>query len=169
MSVLPFPRSGRLAGIDYGTVRMGIAVCDPGRILVSPLEILGRSNAERESQFFRRLVQQERIAGFVVGLPIHCDGGESDKSRESRKFACWLAEQTERPVRLFDERFTTADAVRRLRGGGFKGNARKQRLDAVAAQILLEAFLEAARYLPEESLPGQPFDAVAGEEPGLED
>lgn len=154
-----FPQSGRLAGIDYGTVRMGIAICDPGRILVSPLEILRRSPPEQETKYFRQLVQTERIEGFVVGLPIHCDGGESDKSRESRKFAVWLQETTERPVRLFDERFTTADATRRLQAGGMSRNRRKQRLDAVAAQIVLESFLEAARYFGDEKLPGQPIDA----------
>ena len=158
---LPFPQAGRLAGIDYGTVRIGIAICDPGRILVSPLEILQRSDSAREAKFFQDLIRQERIDGFVVGLPIHCDGGESDKSRESRKFARWLVEQTGRPARLFDERFTTADAVRRLRGGGMRGARRKQRLDAVAAQILLEAFLEADRYTPDHVLPGHPLDQPA--------
>lgn len=164
-----FPDSGRLAGVDYGTVRIGIAICDPGRILVSPLEILRRSDAAKESEFFCQLVRQERIDGFVVGLPIHCDGGESDKSRESRKFALWLHEQTGRPVRLFDERFTTADATRRLRSGGLKNAKRKQRLDAVAAQILLEAFLEAARYAAAGELPGQPLQQAAEGESGLDD
>lgn len=83
---------------------------------------------------------------FVVGLPIHCDGGESQKSRECREFARWLAAATERPVRLFDERFTTADAKRRIAGGGYSRQKKKQRLDAVAALVLLESFLEASRY-----------------------
>ncbi|QEG42432.1 Holliday junction resolvase RuvX [Roseimaritima ulvae] len=164
-----FPDSGRLAGVDYGTVRIGIAICDPGRILVSPLEILRRSDTEREADFFGQLVKQERIAGFVVGLPIHCDGGESDKSRESRKFALWLHQQTGLPVRLFDERFTTADATRRLRSGGMKSAKRKQRLDAVAAQVLLEAFLEAARYAGPDELPGQSLQQAAGGGSGLDD
>ncbi|WP_153556219.1 Holliday junction resolvase RuvX [Roseimaritima sediminicola] len=166
-----FPTSGRLAGVDYGTVRVGIAVCDPGRILVSPLEVWQRSDKDRETEFFRSLVRSERLAGFVVGLPIHCDGAESEKSRESRRFARWLYEATGLPVRLFDERFTTADATRRLRAGGMKNAKRKRRLDAVAAQILLEAYLEAARYAAEDHLPGHPLDEppAARSETALED
>lgn len=83
--------------------------------------------------------------GIVVGLPIHCDGGESEKSKEAREFAKWLAAETLLPVRMFDERFTTADANRRL-GGNFTRAKKKQRVDAIAALVLLESFIEASRY-----------------------
>lgn len=154
-----FPTAGRLAGVDYGTVRIGIAVCDPGRILVSPLETRTRTDPEGDAHFFRQLARSERIAGWIVGLPIHCDGGESQKSEESRRFAAWLQQMTQLPARLFDERFTTADASRRLRAMGLnakqaKAKKSKGRLDAVAAQILLESFLEALRYRHAEDLPG---------------
>ncbi|WP_390622477.1 Holliday junction resolvase RuvX [Candidatus Laterigemmans baculatus] len=152
-----FPESGRLAAVDYGTVRIGIAICDPGRILVSPHAVHTRGRAEAEAEFFRRLAVEERVAGFVVGLPIHCDGGESPKSIEARAFARWLHELTGLPTRLFDERFTTAQAQRRLRPSKLTHKHRKQRIDAVAAQVLLEAFLEVAEYTGE--LPGQAIDA----------
>ncbi len=141
-----FPLKGRVAAIDYGTVRIGIAICDPDRILASPLDVHPAANWKDDGEYFRSLAKNERIAGFVVGLPIHCDGGESQKSKEARKFALWLAEQTELPVRLFDERFTTADANHRIAGGGYSRNKKKQRVDAIAAQVLLESFLEACRY-----------------------
>jgi putative Holliday junction resolvase len=160
MSDPSFPRTGRLAGIDYGTVRTGIAVCDPDRILVSPLEIWQRAPEPSEVRFFQELVRRERLVGLVVGLPIHCDGGESDKSREARVFARWLHATCELPVRLFDERFTTSAATQKLRASGVKGKKRKQRLDAVAAQVLLEAFLEAERY--GQRTPGQGLDDAAG-------
>lgn len=141
-----FPLTGRVAAVDYGTVRIGIAICDPDRILASPLDVHPAANWRDDGEYFRSLAKNERIAGFVVGLPIHCDGGESQKSQEARVFAVWLAEQTELPVRLFDERFTTADANHRLATGGYGRNKKKQRVDAIAAQVLLEAFLEACRY-----------------------
>ncbi len=149
-----FPRQGRLAGVDFGTVRIGIAVCDPLRILVSPLEIRQVSDPQRDAEYFRQLADREAIDGFVVGLPIHCDGGESEKSVEARRFARWLSESTEVPVRLFDERFTTSAAQSRTRGakGGGK-RSRHRRVDAIAAQVLLESYLEAAKYRDE--LPGQ--------------
>lgn len=155
---LEFPAAGRLAAVDYGTVRIGIAICDPGRLLVSPLTVHQRGTEAQNARFFQQLTAAEGIAGFVVGLPIHCDGGESQKSRESRDFARWLQQTSARPVRLFDERFTTAAATGRLRTTGYSRAGRKKRLDAIAAQVLLEAFLEAARY--HQRLPGQPTGAT---------
>src|SRR5260221_14477875 len=102
------PRTGRLAGIDYGTVRIGIAITDPAQSLASPLEILTRRDKLQDERYFRRLAEQERLAGFVVGLPGHTSGGESQKSFEAPEVAQWLAEATKLPVVLFDERYSTA-------------------------------------------------------------
>ena len=140
-----FPTSGRIAAIDYGTVRIGVAVCDPDRILASPLEVYAVRGPRHDGDYFRQMAKLERLTGFVVGLPIHCDGGESQKSRECRQFAKWLNEITGLPVRLFDERFSTATAKQRL-GGGLSRQKKKRKLDAVAALVLLESFLEACRY-----------------------
>ncbi len=154
-STLPiFPESGRVAAVDFGSVRIGIAICDPERILASPLEVHAAANWRDDGDYFRSLATAERLVGFVVGLPIHCDGGESQKSVECREFARWLADQTALPVRLFDERFTTADAKQRMAGGGYTRKKKKKRVDAVAALVLLESFLEACRY----------HDEIAGEE-----
>ena len=154
-----FPNSGRIAGIDFGTVRIGIAICDPDRILASPLEVHPADDWKNDGDYYRELVREERIVGFVVGLPIHCDGGESQKSKECREFAKWLRDETELPVRLFDERFTTADAKRRMMAGGFTRGKEKKRLDAVAALVILESFMEASRYHGETA--GEPVDAQA--------
>ena len=151
-----FPTSGRIAAFDYGTVRIGIAVCDPDRILASPLEVHPAANWRDDADYFRSLIQSERIVGIVVGLPIHCDGGESEKSKEAREFAKWLAVETSLPVRMFDERFTTADANRRL-GGNFTRAKKKRRIDAIAALVLLDSFIEACRY--RQTIAGQTLDA----------
>tara|TARA_R110002049_G_scaffold4601_5_gene32716 strand:+ start:1004033 stop:1004542 length:510 start_codon:yes stop_codon:yes gene_type:complete len=155
----PFPDSGRIASIDFGTVRIGVAVCDPDRILASPLEVHPAANWRDDGDYFRALVKSERIAAFVVGLPIHCDGGESEKSKQCREFARWLFEQTELPIRLFDERFTTAAAKQRMAGGGYTRKKKKKRVDAIAALVLLESFLEACRY--QGGVAGQRIDAKA--------
>lgn len=151
-----FPTSGRIAAFDYGTVRIGIAICDPDRILASPLEVHPAANWREDGDYFRSLTKSERIVGIVVGLPIHCDGGESEKSKEAREFARWLAAETSLPVRMFDERFTTADANRRL-GGNFTRAKKKRRVDAIAALVLLESFIEACRY--RQAVVGEPLDA----------
>lgn len=166
MSNALFPSAGRLIGVDYGTVRIGISVCDPLRILVSPLEIRNVSNQDADGRYFCELAKRELAEGFVVGLPIHCDGGESEKSRQARAFALWLHEATGLPVRLFDERFTTSAAQQRVGGGQSRKKklSRARQIDAIAAQILLESFLEAARYFGE--VPGQlPSDPATGDQP----
>ncbi len=105
-----------MAGIDYGTVRIGIAVSNPERTIASPLENYTRRSLEQDAQRFRRLVADEGIVLFVVGLPIHLDGGESQKSVEARQFGQWLAETTGVPVEFFDERFTSREAEQFLLG-----------------------------------------------------
>ncbi|WP_436717498.1 Holliday junction resolvase RuvX [Roseiconus lacunae] len=162
-----FPSTGRLAAIDYGTVRIGVAVCDPGRSLASPIEVYNVRSPKLDAKYFRELVKQERLVGLVVGLPIHCDGKESQKSQESRTFARWLHEETGLPVRLFDERFSTAAAKERLRTGSMTRKKNKKRLDAVAALVLLESFLEACRY--HGNLVGQSIDETGDGADAIED
>ena len=72
----PFPVRGRLAGVDYGHVRIGIAICDADRRIASPYETYTRSTAERDASYFRHLVQDECVTGFVVGLPVHASAAE---------------------------------------------------------------------------------------------
>jgi putative Holliday junction resolvase len=139
------PRTGRLAAIDYGSVRIGVAITDPEQQLASPLEIYNRRGAAADAAWLAQLVQREQIAGFVVGLPVHTSGRESAKSQDARRFALWVAEQTRLPVRLFDERYTTAHAEALLLEADLSRKRRKERLDKLAAQILLAAYLESSR------------------------
>jgi putative pre-16S rRNA nuclease len=141
MSSDPF-QSGRLAGIDYGTVRIGIAITDARQTLASPLENYTRRGPVADAQHFRVLAAEEAIRGFIVGLPVHLDGRESQKSREAREFGRWLEETTGVPVRYFDERFTSSEAERQLGAAELTKKKRKARLDKLAAQILLSAYLE---------------------------
>jgi putative Holliday junction resolvase len=139
------PRTGRLAGIDYGTVRIGVAITDPEQRLASPLVNYTRRGPAGDAAWLTALVAQEHIVGFVVGLPIHTSGRESEKSGEARRFGQWLAEQTSLPVCYFDERYTTAHAEALLIEAELTKKRRKERLDKLAAQILLAAYLESSR------------------------
>jgi putative Holliday junction resolvase len=133
---------GRVAGIDYGTVRVGIALSDPQRSIASPMEIYTRRNMELDAQRFCRLVREEAVTLFVVGLPVHLDGRESQKSLEAQQFGRWIAEVTGVPVDYFDERFTSADAENLLLDAKMTSKRRKKRIDMLAAQIMLSAYLE---------------------------
>lgn len=133
----------RIAGIDFGTVRIGIATADTETRLATPLENYTRRSEALDRQFFERFAKEERIGRFVVGLPVHLDGRESQKSREARAFGDWLAKVTGAPVEYFDERFTSSDAEQLLIEAGLTSKQRKERLDKLAAQIMLTAYLEA--------------------------
>src|SRR5690242_10599807 len=74
----------RIAGIDFGTVRIGIATADLEVGIASPFENYTRRSELADADYFRRLASEERIGRFVVGLPIHLHGGESQKSTEAR-------------------------------------------------------------------------------------
>lgn len=151
--------AGRLAGIDYGTVRIGVAVTDSRRTLASPYEIYHRRGSAADARYFQTLASTEKITEFVVGLPIHLDGRESQKSREARQFGQWLSETTGLPVVYFDERFTTAEADQFLGAAKLTKKQRAARRDKLAAQIILSAYLESTG-------PGEPAplddDAATG-------
>ena len=142
----------RLLGVDYGSVRIGLAVSDPEHRLASPLAVYEQRDRERDAEYFRALVEAEEIGVIVVGLPVHLDGREGQKAAESRAFGVWLAETTGLMVTFWDERFSTVEAESALWQAGLTHKKRKARRDRVAAQILLQAYLDAG--CPDESAAG---------------
>ena len=132
----------RIAAIDYGTVRLGIAISNPQQTIACPLENYTRCGREQDALRLKRLVAEESVALFVVGLPVHLSGQESQKSREARQFGQWLQQVTGVQVEFFDERFTTSQAHEILAEAQMKGKRRKERVDMLAAQIILSAYLE---------------------------
>jgi putative Holliday junction resolvase len=142
----------RLLGVDYGSVRIGLAISDPERRLASPLTVHERRGRDRDADYFRSLVSEEEVGALIVGLPIHLDGREGPKAVEARAFGAWLAETTGLPVTFWDERFSTVEAESALWQAGLTHKKRKARRDRVAAQILLQAYLDAG--CPNESTAG---------------
>src|SRR4029079_12056177 len=134
--------SVRIAGIDYGTVRIGIALADTEVGIAGPYENYTRRSAALDAEYFKALAKEERIGRFVVGLPVHLHGGESQKSIEARTFGKWLGELTGVPVEYFDERFTTSEADEILGSAKLTKKQRQARCDQLAAQIMLTAYLE---------------------------
>ena len=153
---------GRLLGVDTGTVRVGLAVSDPDRRIASPLAIYQRRGRDADARYFRELVRAEEVAGLVVGLPVHLDGREGVKAAEARAFGRWLTEATGLAVVFWDERFSTVEAEGYLLAAGLTHKRRKARRDQVAAQILLQSYLDAG--CPAERAPG-PLDGPPETEP----
>jgi putative Holliday junction resolvase len=142
-SVTALPPTGRLIGIDVGTVRVGLAVCDADRLIASPLGTYTRRSAELDADHYRKLVKAEGAVGFVVGLPVMLDGTEQTKAAESRRYGAWLAEVTGLPVAFWDERFTSALAEDALREAKVSFRKRKDKRDRIAAQMIMQAYLDA--------------------------
>lgn len=139
---MPTPRT-RLLGVDFGTVRIGLAISDPDHKVASPLETLSRRNPESDAAFFRALIEREAVGGIVLGLPVHLDGRMSPKAKEAIEFGSWLGGATGLPVRYADERFTSVEAEASLWKSGLTHRKRKERRDRVAAQMLLQGYLDA--------------------------
>ncbi len=137
-----FPTTGRIAGIDFGTVRIGVALTDAGRVLSSPHDNYTRRDELADRRYFQELARQEDLVGFVVGLPVHLSGDESEKSLEARRFGKWLAQITGLPVRYYDERFSSRQADLIMGMANTTRKKKKKSRDKLAAQILLAAFLE---------------------------
>lgn len=136
-------QKGRLLGLDYGSVRIGLAVSDPDRLVASPLATYTRRSERQDAAYFAKIVAEVEAVAIVVGLPLHSDGQESDSSRAARAFADWLKMTLGLPVALWDERFTTDIAEEALLGAKLTPRERKERRDRVAAQIMLQSYLEA--------------------------
>ena len=121
---------------------IGVALSDPGQSIASPYEIYNRGSESKDANYFKQLVSEEQVVGFVVGLPVHMSGDESQKSVEARAFGAWLTRTTGLPVDWMDERFSTAMAREVLSQSILSPKRKKARLDKIAAQILLSAYLE---------------------------
>ncbi len=148
------PSHGRLAGIDYGHKRIGIAVTDPDQVLATPWENYTRRDARLDAEYFANLVARESLVAFVIGLPIYPSGDESDKSREARRFGEWLGALTGLPIGYVDERYTTRQANQLLGEARLTRKQRQARRDMLAAQIILHSYLESPEFalLPPEEL-----------------
>lgn len=139
----PLPASGALLGIDFGTKRIGIAISDPEQTMSMPLENYTLSKPEQDAVWLRQLARGYGARGLVVGLPVHMSGDEGQKARQARQFGSWASEATGLPVAWWDERYSSAVADMRLEQSGTSRKQRRGRRDRLAAQAILQSFLDA--------------------------
>jgi len=140
------PPAGRLLAVDWGDVRIGLALSDESQILASPLDTLVRRAGKRfPMPRFLELVAQHHPVGVVVGLPLSSEGAEQASAAAAREMAETIARRTGLPVELWDERMSTARALAAIREQGGSTRGRREEVDALAAAILLQHFMEARR------------------------
>ena len=113
--------------------------------MAGALEIIPRSIPTAESRRLKQIVQEYRIAGLIVGLPVHMSGDEGGSAKLAREYGMWIAAETGLPLRFFDERYTSSIAEQILLEANLTRKKRKERLDKLAAQILLQSYLESDR------------------------
>lgn len=135
----------RLLAVDYGERRIGLAVSDPTRTIATPAgHILRRAGKRPPIAEIIRRAEAVEAGGFVLGLPLDSSGEETPRSIEVRRIAAELEKRTGLEVRLVDERFSTAAALRTIRELGGSTRGRKGDVDAMAAAILLQQVLGAS-------------------------
>ena len=138
----------RAAGIDLGTVRVGLAVSDELGLMAHPRPFLDGRDPGRLVEALVQLAQDEGIDAFVVGLPRNLSSTEGPPAKRARRFARALAEASGRAVELVDERLTTVEARARLREQGLSDRAARRRVDSAAAAVLLQSWLDARGKTP---------------------
>jgi putative Holliday junction resolvase len=140
------PDTGRLLAVDWGEVRIGLALSDETQTLATPLETLVRRRGKRfPMSRFLELVAEHAPAGVVVGLPLTGEGEEEESAVAARELAAGVAAGSGLPVELWDERMSTARALAAIREQGGRTRGRKGDVDALAAAVLLQHFLDARR------------------------
>ena len=134
------PRTMRALGIDFGEKRIGLAISEGG--LAVPLRTLARRDDRSAMRQIAESAASEGVERLVVGEPRNLDGTRGPAALRARRFAERLAALTALPLELVDEALTSVEAAARLRAAGVDPRRHPERLDAVAAQILLQEALD---------------------------
>ena len=135
-----------MVALDWGEVRLGVATSDETQLIAGPLTTLVRRAGQRfPMKRFRELLETAEAVGVVVGLPLDQEGNEGESARAAKKVAADIARTTGLPVDLVDERFSTARALRSVREMGGSTRGRQEEVDALAATVLLQHFLDSRR------------------------
>lgn len=137
------PTKGLLIGLDYGSKRVGVAVCDSGQSIASPLKVVQQQPGIEKQ--LAKVADEYAAVGLIVGLPVHMSGDEGEKAKEARAFGTKIATATKLPIAFHDERFTSKIANNAMIDAGLSKQKRKARIDMLAAQIMLQSYLDSDR------------------------
>ncbi|HVW11452.1 MAG TPA: Holliday junction resolvase RuvX [Bryobacteraceae bacterium] len=137
--------AGRVLALDLGKKRIGLAISDALGITAQGLDTLERRGRREDIEDLRRLANERGVTRIVLGDPLHMSGETSRQSEYTREFAAELGRKTGLPVEFRDERWTSREAERTLRGSGVAQGSRKATIDKLSAVILLQDYLDSAR------------------------
>lgn len=143
----------KIMAVDYGDARTGLAACDPGEMLASPVGTVEHWDPQKVAEEAAKAAKEVRAERIVVGHPLNMDGTTGPRAQLCREFAALLREASGLPVVLWDERQTTVTATRYLNATDTRGKKRKKVIDAVAATVILESYLGWRKNHPGEEEP----------------
>jgi putative Holliday junction resolvase len=132
----------RILALDHGTVRIGVAVSDELKMLAHPVEHIAADPFPDFLERLKVLIREKEVELVVVGMPRNMDGSYGEAAAKVRAFVTVLREAIQVPIRTWDERLTTVQAQRGMRQGGRKGGDARDRIDAAAAAVLLQGYLD---------------------------
>lgn len=141
---MPDRPHGRVLGLDLGDARIGVSVSDPDRHLALPFGTL-KAGAPQDVKAIAALVADNDISEVVVGHPLSLSGDAGPRARNAETFVEVLRQELPVPVSLQDERMSTVEAEKALAEAGSRGRDRREKVDASAATVILQAFLERSR------------------------
>lgn len=133
----------RILAIDYGDARIGLALSDESETLASPLSTYASRSMRKDVDYIAALAKQKEAGRIVLGLPVNMDGSEGERAQKTRAFGAVLARVSGIEVVYKDERLTTVSAERTLIECNMRREKRKQVIDTVSAQIILQSYLDA--------------------------
>ena len=135
-------QTGRIAALDVGQRRIGIAVSDPLGMTAQGLATLQRQNRARDLAALEDLAREYQVRLWIVGLPIHLSGQESSQARKVRELGGWLESATGIPVVYRDERLSTVEAGRVLRQAELSIDKTRKAIDRLSAVLILQGYLD---------------------------
>ena len=133
-------------GLDPGGRRIGVALSDPTGLLASAHSVLRRTTLDRDLEALRTIASENDVGLVVVGLPLHLSGREGGEAEKAREFALRMGEALGLPIEMVDERLSSVEAERQLQESRVRRVRWKERLDAVAAAVVLQGYLDSLRY-----------------------
>lgn len=133
-------------GLDPGGRRIGVALSDPTGLLASAHSVLRRTTLDRDLEALRTIASENDVGLVVVGLPLHLSGREGGEAERAREFALRVGEALGLPIEMVDERLSSVEAERQLQESRVRRVRWKERLDAVAAAVVLQGYLDSLRY-----------------------
>lgn len=138
----------RILGLDVGDARIGVALSDPLGLTAQRLTVIERTAPAQDVEVVQALVTQHGVQAVVIGLPLTMRGERGPQARKVAAFSEALRHRLAMPVELIDERLTTVQGSRALQETGTRGRKRKAVIDQVAAQLILQQYLDMAREAP---------------------